>query len=278
MPNTPSSNSATAQGVTGRCENPKHAPTSATAPTNPATPTPTEKNSKTISASPATKRKYATHGEFKVCASWATRPSLRKWISPFGSRTWLPFNSTTLIVESFTGPDEVWIVRPVEQPDELEQRGRLRGHVLQRSVHLERRVVVPDGIDRADVRAGATRRTRPSAAAPAPGRRSALRPYPHGDGYRCMGHVVQQLVDVDVDGARRVELEHDGGRVRPLRVAKRRTDERGVGRIDQAVDLYDVDAPVAHGLRGRDRAERRSVERQRAERRRDQRAAAQAHQ
>ena len=49
---------------------------SATAPTKPATPTPTEKNSKTISASPATNRKYATHGAFERVRDLGAEPEL----------------------------------------------------------------------------------------------------------------------------------------------------------------------------------------------------------
>src|SRR5205807_10590867 len=65
-PSTPSISSATAHGVTGRCEKPKHPPASAHAPTNPAMPTPTVKNSNTIKSSPTMNRKYATQGVSSV--------------------------------------------------------------------------------------------------------------------------------------------------------------------------------------------------------------------
>ena len=146
----------------------------------------------------------------------------------------------------------------VEQPDELEQCGCLRGHVLQRSRHRERRVVVPDGIDRSDPRTrsdrgevGRTRQQRRRAARAATGR-----PDPHRDRHGRVGEVVEQRVHVDVDRRRGVDLEDDDRGMHALRVAQRRTNERGVGGIDEPVDLHDVDAAVAHVLRAGDRAER----------------------
>ncbi len=70
-----------AHGATGKCENPKQAPSNATAPMNPAIPTPAVKNSKTISSKPAMNKKYATHGLSSVCASCAVNPSLWKCTS-----------------------------------------------------------------------------------------------------------------------------------------------------------------------------------------------------
>ena len=197
MPNMPSNNSATAHGATGRCEKPKHAPMSATAPTNPATPTPTEKNSNTISASPTTNRKYATHGASSVCASCAPRPSLRKWTSPLGSRTWRAVQLDDLDRRQLHRAGRGLERAAVEQPDELEQRRRLRGHVLQRRVDLERRCR-RSGSDRPGrgARPARPRRSRPSARATPAAPRA---PPPDGPtqtvtGTVACGEVVQQRV------------------------------------------------------------------------------------
>ena len=117
MPNIPSNNSPTAHGATGRCENPKHAPMSATAPTNPATPTPTEKNSKTISASPATNRKYATHGAFERVRELRAEPELAEVDLALRLAHLAAVQLDDLDRRRASpGPVAVWIVRPSSSP------------------------------------------------------------------------------------------------------------------------------------------------------------------
>ena len=257
---------------------------SATAPTTPAMPTPAVKNSNRISESPATNRKYATHGVLSVCASCCGEIELAEAHDLAGSCTcrFAP-TPTTFVVDICTSPVAVWSVVAVEADDELEQRrvgavDQLVGHrglARQPVVTTDgvvastrsrssaatsrsppsptpRRIVEVDRVDRADVRARRDRRRTTAASAS-----SAVAPCaspPDGPTHTVDRH---RRLRTRAARARRCSTStapdasswnttSDDAVGRGL--AQRLRDQRGVRRIDQSVDLHDVDArryPIA---------------------------------
>ena len=233
---------------------------SATAPTKPATPTPTEKNSKTINARPATNRKYATHGESSVCASCALETELAEVDL---ARRLAHLRAVQLddldrrqLHRAARGLD-----RPaVEQPDELEQRRRLRGHVLQRRVDGERRVVVADRVDRTEMRArrdrgevGRAREQRGRAA-----RAAAGRPDPHRDRHGRVREVVRATRSTSMSIA--PDASSWNTTTDECTRSASRNDERMSAAFAGSIKPLTCTTsmrPVAHVLRAGDRAERR---------------------
>ena len=78
---------------------------------------------------------------------------MRKWTSPFGSRLGRPSCSTTFIVDSFTGPLAVWIVRPSSSPMNSISVDAFAVTSFSGASTVNVGVVVADRVDRAEVRA-----------------------------------------------------------------------------------------------------------------------------
>ena len=290
-PSSPINSNAIAHHCTGRCEKPKHAPTMAHAPTNPAMPMPAVKNSKMTSANPATNKKYATQGVPSVCASCCAEVELVE------ADLLVRLPPAVVALADHVGGVERDLLAvdrdrlPVERNDEVADRRLDRVDDVESLGVLGRQPTIDDSRDvlRAAVVGACASRTCVSTSRrdgsevsskftgctgpmPAPGATATIGAFsasnalaprasaPEGPTHTPIGTVAfatrstSASTSVSTAPVRR-ELDDEQRRVVGLGLVHDPREQRGVGRVEQAVDLHDRDAvQVGRGvvaLRGR---------------------------